>query len=166
MALHPLDGALTGVPAHLSARLCASFQKHDKEPIPFGIPAGFVKGRAPDRIFVAAAAIPGSPGGKYCPRLPASEQSGLIVEGFDGQHRQVKTDFGLKAQAGWSLEGLKAGAPHSRRAGIREPDSHRHAAGNGLIATGGLPKAKLAKPERACGSGGKNQARRDAQGGL
>jgi hypothetical protein len=36
--LPALNRALTGVPAHLSARLCASFEKHEKEPIPFGIP--------------------------------------------------------------------------------------------------------------------------------
>src|ERR1700674_5284530 len=136
MVLHPLDRALTGVPAHLSARLCASFQKHEKEPIPFGIPAGFVKGRAPDRFFLAAAA---SPGGKSCPRLPAPEQSGLIVEIFGGQHRRVKTDFGLKVRPVGPRR-PEGGTPRSGGQGSESPLSHRHAARDGLIATGGLPQ--------------------------
>jgi hypothetical protein len=62
----------------------------------------------------------------------------LIVEGFDGQHRRVKTDFGRIAQAGWNLDSLKAGKPHAGGQGSESLISQRHAARGGLIATGGL----------------------------
>ena len=51
-AIQGLNGGLSGVPAHLSARLCASLKiDGDRNSFLLGIPAGQLKGKKPVAVF-------------------------------------------------------------------------------------------------------------------